>query len=394
MADVVEVTARIGDSIIAIAHGASVTVGETGDIYAPAQNVTFTPDVIDHSRTAGIVSFDIRRVSAATERVPRPRLESRPATYIALSLFVHVALWGTSQHAPRGDDGVATRSQYARALPTPVPKVTGMPIVEDELQLGVVSMSLAERRNGSGRFADIAGHAAIDVLEDRGTRHAHAIASARTAGILGSDALRGKHALGDIPGTGSPTSGFDGRALEGAARGETTRSAFASERRLRGGCTGEDCGPIRAGRYSTLCKGDTHAAPCRDGTGGMGLDRSREARIPTVRVCGNPLAPNRCFTVGGELDRSIIRRYIRRKLDAFQACYERGLLSNPALSGTLDVAFVIDGTGHTRDITVTGVHPDVGSCVTTVVESIKFPSPKGGGIVAVRYPLELRIAGS
>ncbi|MFN0245295.1 MAG: AgmX/PglI C-terminal domain-containing protein [Kofleriaceae bacterium] len=393
MADVVEVTARIGHSIIAVAHGASITVGQTGDIYAPTPDVMFTADVIDHSRMVGIVSFDIRRVSAATERVPRAWLEGRPAAYIGLSLLVHVALWGTAHHTTRGYDGVA-HPQSARTLPTRVVKVTGMPIVEDELQLGVVSMSLADARNGYGRIADIAGHAAIDVLEDRGSRHTRAISSARTAGILGADALRGEHPLGDIPGAGSPASGFDGRAIEGTARGEATRSAFASERRLRGGCTGDDCGPISAGRYATLCQGEPYAAPCRDGTGGYGLDRSREARIPTVSVCGHRGTPVRCFHTVGDLDRSIIRRYVRRKLGSFQACYERAILSDASFAGTVDVSFVIDATGHTRDVTTTGVRPDVASCVATVVESIQFPSPKGGGLVAVRYPLEFRITGS
>ena len=44
MADVVEITARLGDSIIAIAHGSSVTFGETGEVFAPVPTTTVSID--------------------------------------------------------------------------------------------------------------------------------------------------------------------------------------------------------------------------------------------------------------------------------------------------------------------------------------------------------------
>lgn len=93
------------------------------------------------------------------------------------------------------------------------------------------------------------------------------------------------------------------------------------------------------------------------------------------------------------MDKSLIRRYIRRKLEAFTGCYEKQLLADSTLSGTVETDFLIDPTGHPRDIRATGVHPDVAACVATVISTIQFPLAKGGGSTQVHYPFSFIVAG-
>ena len=54
---------------------------------------------------------------------------------------------------------------------------------------------------------------------------------------------------------------------------------------------------------------------------------------PQVRI-GNASAT-------GDLDKNIIRRYIRRKLPRIRYCYEKELLVKPSLSGTVVTQFLI-----------------------------------------------------
>ncbi len=61
--------------------------------------------------------------------------------------------------------------------------------------------------------------------------------------------------------------------------------------------------------------------------------RGRTAAVPTVAI-GQPNAQ-------GDLDKAIIRRYIKRNQQKIQYCYEKELLAKPNLSGT-----VIDELPH------------------------------------------------
>src|SRR5262245_36748786 len=46
------------------------------------------------------------------------------------------------------------------------------------------------------------------------------------------------------------------------------------------------------------------------------------------------------------LDRNIIRRHVRRNIQKIQYCYEKELVSNPSLTGRVDVRFVVGGNGN------------------------------------------------
>jgi hypothetical protein len=88
----------------------------------------------------------------------------------------------------------------------------------------------------------------------------------------------------------------------------------------------------------------------------------------------------------GDLDKVIIRRYIKRNIQKIQYCYEKQLLNKPGLAGTIQTQFTIGGDGKVISSTGAGVDDDVASCVADVIQHIEFPKPKSNGVVKVNYP--------
>ncbi len=92
----------------------------------------------------------------------------------------------------------------------------------------------------------------------------------------------------------------------------------------------------------------------------------------------------------GDLDKAIIRRYVKRAIPKITYCYEKELLANAGLSGTVQTQFFISPDGTVTDARATGVSDAVASCVADVIKAIEFPKPKGGGGVQVNYPFTFR----
>jgi len=91
--------------------------------------------------------------------------------------------------------------------------------------------------------------------------------------------------------------------------------------------------------------------------------------------------------VKGDLDKAIIHRYVKRNVQKLQYCYEKELLNDRKLQGTVTVEFVIGADGFVSSSIGSGLQPHVASCVAAVIKSIEFPKPHGGGNVNVTYPL-------
>ena len=142
-------------------------------------------------------------------------------------------------------------------------------------------------------------------------------------------------------------------------------------------------GTIGTGTYGTIGHGG--------GTGsgyGIGMGSSmrgrRQSSPPQIRI-GNA-------EVRGDLDKNIIRRYIRRKLPRIRYCYEKQLLVHEELVGRATVTFTISGLGQVVQATATLDHKDgkaTADCIRRTILSIRFPKPKGGGMVRVSYPFVL-----
>jgi len=101
-------------------------------------------------------------------------------------------------------------------------------------------------------------------------------------------------------------------------------------------------------------------------------------KAPSIRI-GNASAT-------GALDKNIIRRYIRRQLPRIRNCYEKRLLVEPTLAGTVVITFTIAANGTVATVASRGMDSEVGRCVEGAIKRIQFPKPKGGGTVEVRYP--------
>ncbi|MBN2495726.1 MAG: TonB family protein [Deltaproteobacteria bacterium] len=98
----------------------------------------------------------------------------------------------------------------------------------------------------------------------------------------------------------------------------------------------------------------------------------------------------------GSLSRSIIQRVVHGELGQIQACYERELVRNPKVGGKLSVQFAIQPTGQVAqaqaESSSTG-SAELDACVTRAVQRMRFPAPKGGGMVMVSYPFTFRSVG-
>lgn len=123
----------------------------------------------------------------------------------------------------------------------------------------------------------------------------------------------------------------------------------------------------------------------RDRTIGHGAGTGMPARrsdVPTLRL-GMP-------TGRGDLDKAIIRRYIKRNVQKLLYCYEKNLLAKPTLAGTVTATFTISKKGTVEKASAAGVDADVSACIATVIRGIEFPKPRDGGTVDVSYPITFR----
>ena len=97
--------------------------------------------------------------------------------------------------------------------------------------------------------------------------------------------------------------------------------------------------------------------------------------------------------VMGALDRRDIDAYIRRNLAKVLWCYQKGLEKNPELVGRVVFNFIISESGDVSSVKVhrtTLGSAEVENCVAEQIKKIKFPAPKGGGIVIVNYPFTFK----
>jgi hypothetical protein len=110
-----------------------------------------------------------------------------------------------------------------------------------------------------------------------------------------------------------------------------------------------------------------------------------------------PAAPG-TITIGrptmvGDLDKAIIRRYVRLRLGTLRACYSAELLRFPGLAGTIQLHFLILADGHVADV-VTSPRPGprglsaVVRCAAGELDGFRFPAVPG--MVQVNFPLALR----
>ena len=87
-------------------------------------------------------------------------------------------------------------------------------------------------------------------------------------------------------------------------------------------------------------------------------------------------------------DRSRVARVIKANETKTRYCYERQLLVNPNLSGTVTAEFtIVAATGAVKYATATGVDPTVATCIADVISNLTFPvQPSARDTIRFSYP--------
>lgn len=134
---------------------------------------------------------------------------------------------------------------------------------------------------------------------------------------------------------------------------------------------------------------DSDASAAEAGTGSGSVSAEPFARpsrvVPRVRL-GKA-------SITGQLDRQIVRRFVRNAVAGFRACYQRQLQKNPKLEGTLTLSFVIDVRGQVKAARASGLHTRVDACVAKRASKIAFPHGNWDGTVYVKYPISFGVTG-
>lgn len=93
--------------------------------------------------------------------------------------------------------------------------------------------------------------------------------------------------------------------------------------------------------------------------------------------------------VRGALDPAVIRQIIEERLSEIRYCYETALLKHNGLEGKIAASWTIQGDGSVENLASDSeqirqdvLHP----CIRQQISRWKFPAPKGGGVVHVKYP--------
>ncbi len=132
--------------------------------------------------------------------------------------------------------------------------------------------------------------------------------------------------------------------------------------------------------------GGTGTVGAGRGTSGLaGLGQRRSPR-PAQLAAGSG-------DVVGAMDKKSITRVIRSRRNGIKYCYQKELARQPKLQGKVVVAFTIGPNGRVIKASIpesTLGNKQVGNCIVRQVRRWRFPQPKGGGVVKVKYPFIFR----
>ncbi len=119
------------------------------------------------------------------------------------------------------------------------------------------------------------------------------------------------------------------------------------------------------------------------GTGGLGnVDLGGRGKSPYKVEVGRTVTK-------GCLTQDVVLRVLSRVQSQAKYCYEKELPRNPNLEGKVTTAFVIGPTGAVQSARIaesTMGNANVESCLTRVIQRLRFPPCAGGGVAEVTYP--------
>lgn len=109
--------------------------------------------------------------------------------------------------------------------------------------------------------------------------------------------------------------------------------------------------------------------------------RKKRRAVGNIAVASAMRAPMHC-------DRGDIVKQVKRRAAALRGCYERELMSRPALAGKLDAMWTIDVEGKVQNAKIAATtlkNAAVEDCVMRAISRLRFKVPEGG-ICVVRWP--------
>ncbi len=109
--------------------------------------------------------------------------------------------------------------------------------------------------------------------------------------------------------------------------------------------------------------------------------KKKEKEVP-VFVPGRPI-------VGDGLPKDVVRRIVRKHSPEVRYCYEQELIRDKSLAGRVVMQFTISGAGSVVAAVPSNStlnNRSVERCISGKMRRWVFPSPKGGGVVTVKYP--------
>ena len=177
----------------------------------------------------------------------------------------------------------------------------------------------------------------------------------------------GGGAIGSVFGAGGAISDDIGTALAGTAGVGIAGTGGGVTRRGEGG----GCGGGGGGGAADIGDLDT------GGGGKIDTGEKRATRV-VARVRADDVE-----ALDGKVDQKGVTATIRRRQDAFQACYENALKANSKLQGKLAIEFTIGEGGKVTDARVVkdGLNSaEVASCVVATMKRIRFPAPADGEV--------------
>jgi len=101
--------------------------------------------------------------------------------------------------------------------------------------------------------------------------------------------------------------------------------------------------------------------------------------------------------IRGGLDPEVIRQIIEERLSEVRYCYETALLKNTNLQGKISASWTIQADGSVKELSSNSDsidQPVLHPCLKEQISKWKFPEPKGGGVVHVKYPFVFNPLGS
>lgn len=121
---------------------------------------------------------------------------------------------------------------------------------------------------------------------------------------------------------------------------------------------------------------------------GPGYPGPRPTRRPAAPVVGVGSE-----TVSGDIDKEMIRKYIRQNTPRLQYCYQKRLVDKPALQGKVTAKFTINPEGLVIASTATGIgDAELEACIAGVIRNIRFPKIGGDKPVTIIYPFVFKPA--